>query len=238
VDLLVTSAAANEVLAELRSYANPANVAGMGRFGIRGANVLGGPNLPTIRRIGKRLGRDPALAEELWASGVHEARLLATLVADPQRFPRDRAEAWALDLESWDVCDQLCGNLLDRTPFNEDLIADWTGRHEEFVKRAGFALIAATAVHDKAAPDERFAGFLTLIVREATDRRNFVRKAVNWALREIGKRNLALNAEAIEAGRRIAAGPREGRWVASDALRELTGGVVQARLRDRAGRLG
>ena len=227
----MTSAAAKEVLAELRSYADPANVAGMARFGIRGANMLGGPNLPNIRRIGKRLGRDPALAEELWASGVHEARLLATLLADPQGFPRERAEAWALDLESWDVCDQLCGNLLDRTPFADDLVTDWTGRPEEFVKRAGFALIAAMAVHDKGAPDERFAGFLVLIVRDATDRRNFVRKAVNWALREIGKRNLALNAAAIETARRIAAGPREGRWVASDALRELTGHAVQARLR-------
>ena len=239
VDLVVTrSTPADEVLAELRSYANPANVAGMARFGIRGAQVLGGPNLPTLRRIGKRLGRDPALASALWESGVHEARLLATLVADPASFPRAQAEAWVLDLDSWDVCDQLCGNLLDRTPFAGALILAWTSREEEFVKRAGFALIAAMAVHDKAAPDERFLAFLPLIVREAPDRRNFVRKAVNWALREIGKRNPALNAAAVEAAREIKAGPRSGWWVGTDALRELTGENVQRRLRERARSLG
>jgi 3-methyladenine DNA glycosylase AlkD len=230
----VTSPTAEQVLAELRSYANPANIAGMARFGIRGATVLGGPTMPTIRRIGKRLGRDTVLAVELWGSGIHEARLLATLVADPRTFPREQAEAWALDLDSWDVCDQLCGNLLDRTPFADDLVADWTGRPEEFVKRAGFALIAEITVHDKAAPDERLAGFLPLIVREAPDRRNFVRKAVSWALREIGKRNLALNGAAIEAAHRVREGPREGRWVAGDALRELTGAALQTRLRERA----
>ena len=208
----------------------------MARFGIHGANVLGGPNLPTIRRIGRRLGRDPALADALWESGVHEARLLASLVADPASFPRAQAEAWARAVDSWDVCDQLCSNLLDRTPFADDLIRSWTGRQEEFVKRAGFALIAAVAVHDKAAPDERYLGFLPLIEREACDRRNFVRKAVNWALRQIGKRNGALNAAAIEAAERIAAGPRAGRWVGTDALRELTSAAVAARLAGHAAR--
>jgi 3-methyladenine DNA glycosylase AlkD len=230
----VTVTPADEVLAELRSYANPSNVAGMARFGIRGALVLGGPNLPTLRRLGRRLGRDPELASALWDSGIHEARLLATLVADPASFPRAHAEAWALDLESWDVCDQLCGNLLDRTPYAAELVFAWTGREEGFVKRAGFALIAEAAVHDKQAPDERFLAYLPLIVREAPDRRNFVRKAVNWALREIGKRNLALNAAAVEAAREIRAGPRSGWWVAGDALRELTGRKVQERLRERS----
>lgn len=221
---------ASEVLAELRSYADPANVEGMTRFGIRGADVLGGPNLPTLRRIGRRLGRDPALAQALWNSGVHEARLLATLVADPGAVTRTQADTWVVGVDSWDVCDQLCSNLLDRTPFVDELITAWTGRDEEFVKRAGFALIAAVAVHDKAAPDARFLAFLGLIEREAGDGRNFVRKAVNWALRQIGKRNAALNAAAIGSAERIATGFRSGRWVGSDALRELRSPSVAARL--------
>jgi 3-methyladenine DNA glycosylase AlkD len=232
----VTSSPAVETLDELRSYADPAGVQGMSRFGIRpSSRVLGGPNLPTLRRIAKRLGRDPALAEDLWTSGVHEARILATLVADPERFSRDDAERWVQSLDAWDVCDQLCSNLLSRTSFAYECARAWTARDEEFVERAGFALIAALAVHDGSAGDERFLAFLPLIERAAADPRNFVRKAVSWALRQIGKRNLALNAAAIDAAERIAATqPRGRRWVASDALRELTRPDVHERLRLRA----
>ena len=226
------------VMAELRSHANPRNVAGMQRFGIRPATeVLGGPNLPELRRMGKRLGPDQALAEDLWRSGVHEARLLAVFVADPASFTRERAEAWVAGIDSWDLCDGFCSSLVDRTPFAHQAARDWAGRDEEFVKRAGFALMAALAVHDRAAPDEAFGAFLPLVEREATDRRNFVRKAVNWALRQIGKRNAALNAEAIACAERILAEhPRTGRWVANDALRELRSDAVQRRLRARGGR--
>ncbi len=222
---------ADDALRELRSYANPGGVAGKARFGIRpSTEVLGGPNLPTIRRIGKRLGRDPALAEALWTSGVHEARILATLVADPATFTRRHADRWVRSLDSWDVCDQFCSNLVARTPFADGAVRAWAARDEEFVKRAGFALIAALAVHDAAADDERFLSYLPLIEREAGDRRNFVRKAVNWALRQIGKRNASLNAAAIACARGILAnGPREARWVASDALRELTSAKVRNR---------
>ncbi len=223
------------VMAELRSHADPGNVAGMERFGIRPrTEVLGGPNLPQLRRMGRRLGPDQALAEALWRSGVHEARVLAVFVADPSSFTRDRAEAWVVDLDSWDLCDGFCSSLVDRTPYAHDAARAWAGRDEEFVKRAGFALMAALAVHDRSATDEAFAAFLPLIEREATDPRNFVRKAVNWALRQIGKRNRALNAEAVACAERIlAAHPRTGRWVANDALRELRSDAVQRRLRQR-----
>jgi 3-methyladenine DNA glycosylase AlkD len=224
-------------MGELRSHADPGNVAGMQRFGIRPrSELLGGPNLPTLRRMGKRLGPDQALADALWGSGVHEARLLAVFVADRARFTMDRADVWVSDLDSWDLCDGFCSSLVDRTPYAHDAAAEWAGREDEFAKRAGFALMAALAVHDRAASDEAFVAFLPLIEREATDPRNFVRKAVNWALRQIGKRNVTLNAEAIGCAQRILADhPRAGRWVANDALRELRSGAVQRRLRERGG---
>ena len=228
----MTSAA--DVLAELRRSANPANVAGMARFGIRPqTEVLGGPNVPGLRAMAKRLGRDQALARGLWVSGVHEARLLATMVADPGRFPRRTADRWARSLDSWDVCDQFCGNLVDRTPYAYEAAATWAGRRQEFVKRAGFALMAELAVHDKQAPDDRFLAFIPLIERHAMDQRNFVRKAVNWALREIGKRNGRLHGAALEAADRIKGGPRGGRWVGSDALHELMSDAVRARIAKR-----
>lgn len=220
-----------DVMAELRSHADPANVEGMARFGIRPrTEVLGGPNMPGLRRMAKRIGRHEALAEGLWASGVHEARILATLVAEPASFTREDAERWVGDLDSWDVCDQLCGNLLVRTPFAYAVATEWSRRDEEFVKRAAFALVAELAVHDRTSPDAAFVPFLALIEREAGDRRNFVRKAVNWALREIGKRRASLHAAAVETAGRIAAGPRGARWVGSDALRELQGEAVPRRL--------
>jgi 3-methyladenine DNA glycosylase AlkD len=225
---------AGEVLAELRSHADAANVAGMARFGIRPrTEVLGGPNLPGLRRMGKRIGPDQPLAEDLWRSGVHEARMLAVMVADPATFTRERAEGWVADLDAWDLCDAFCATLVARTPYAHEAALEWALREEEFVKRAGFALMAALAVHDRQAPDAAFVAFLPSIEREATDRRNFVRKAVNWGLRQIGKRNRALNEEAIACAERILeAHPRSGRWVANDALRELRSRPVQQRLED------
>jgi len=164
---------------------------------------------------------------------VHEARVLAAMVAEPDRFGRRRAESWVRDLDSWDICDGFCSFLMRRTPFAWDAAVEWSARSEEFVKRAGFALMAALAVHDRAATDERFLALLAVIEREAGDRRNYVRKGVNWALRQIGKRNMALNAAAIETARRIAAGPRGTTWIGTDALRELTSEEIQERLRRR-----
>ncbi len=227
-----------EVVVELRSRRDETALAGMARYGIKVDDACG-ISVPEVRALGKRIvkelgRRDPsrhAFALELWETGIHEARLLAGLVDLPEMVTEEQMEAWALGLDSWDVCDQLCNNLLVYTPFAWAKAIEWSGREEEFVKRAGFVLMATLAVHDKKAPDERFLPLLTAIEREAADERNFVKKAVNWALRHIGKRNAALHAQAVETARRIAAsGSRAGRWVASDALRELEGDAVRLRL--------
>jgi 3-methyladenine DNA glycosylase AlkD len=228
------TADAASVLGLLHDVANPANVEGMRRFGIRGERILG-IGLTRLREIGKPLRRDHVLAEELWASGIHEARILACIIDDPKGVTEEQMERWSADFDSWDVCDGCCFGLFDRTPFAYRKAMDWSQRDEEFVKRAGFALMAALAVHDKNAANEAFLPFLDAIRREAGDRRNFVKKAVNWALRQIGKRNLALNAQAIEVATEIAAGG-SGRWVASDALRELRSEAVQHRLATKAAR--
>jgi len=203
----------------------------MARFGITTTNAVGGWSMPELRALAKRAGRDHALAAALWASGLHEARLLAPMVDDPGLVTEDQMESWAADFDSWDVVDGTCSALFDRTPFAAAKAIEWSARPEEYVKRAGFVLMATLAVHDRAAPDEAFERFLPIIEREAGDRRNYVRKAANWALRQIGKRNVALNATAVATAKRILRDqPRGSRWVASDALRELTGHAVRARL--------
>ncbi|MCJ7795269.1 MAG: DNA alkylation repair protein [Thermoleophilia bacterium] len=224
------------VLSELRGLAVPENVAGMARYGISTAGTLG-VSMPALRKIAKRLGRDHHLALSLWDSGIHEARILAALVDDPSRVTQEQMEDWVVTLDSWDVCDQLCSNLFDKTPFAYGKAIDWSGRDETFVRRAGFVLMAALAVQDKRSPDEPFYAFLRLIVRGSTDERNFVKKAVNWALRQIGKRNATLNTAAVATAREIAElDSRAARWVAADALRELTGETVLRRLAERDGR--
>jgi len=221
-----------EVLDRLRSLADPEARAGMARFGIETGKALG-VNIPTLRALARDIGRDHVLAEELWASGVHEARVLAALVDDPRLVSEEQMERWVVQLDSWDVCDGVCSTLFDRTPFAYSKAAEWSGRDPEFVKRAGFVLMAALAVHDKQAADECFLEMMPLIERESHDERNFVKKAVNWALRQIGKRNRRLNAAAVEAGERIRAqGSLAARWIAADALRELRSENVRARLKD------
>ena len=218
------------VLAHLQSLANPDNVAGMARYGINTHDTLG-ISIYTLRPIAKEIGRDHALALALWNSGVHEARILASYIDDPLQVTEAQLERWVTDFDSWDVCDQVC-DLFGRTPFAYQKAFEWSQRQEEFVKRAGFVLIAELAAHDKKAPDENLAQFLPVIARESADERNFVRKAVNWALRNIGKRNRHLNELAIETAQQIRQMPsKSARWVAADALRELTGEKVQARLR-------
>jgi PAS domain S-box-containing protein len=220
-----------DILRELRAKADPSAREGMARFGIATDRALGGTSVPALRAMAKRIGRDHDLAAELWASGIHEARLLAAMVDDPARVTEGQMEAWAADFDSWDMVDGACSSLFDKTPFAYDKAVEWSGRDEEFVKRAGFVLMAVLAVHDKSAPDETFRRLFPLIEAQAGDRRNFVRKAVNWALRQIGKRNPTLNREAVAVARRIQSnGPRTARWVASDALRELESEAVRTRL--------
>ncbi|MCX5754110.1 MAG: DNA alkylation repair protein [Candidatus Krumholzibacteria bacterium] len=221
------------IVAELESFANPANVVGMARYGIRAENALG-ISAPQLRGMAKKIGHDHALALDLWASGIHEARNLAGLVDDPVEVTEAQLERWVKDFDSWDICDGVCGNLFDKTPFAYEKAVAWSARPEEFVKRAGFVLMAALAVHDKKAPDGRFRKFLPLIERESADERNFVKKAVNWALRQIGKRNRALHRDAIAAAKRIRKiDSRSARWIAADALRELESDAVRERVNKR-----
>ncbi len=231
-----------DILGRLRTLADPDAVKGMARFGIRSENTLG-VSMPAVRTLAREIGHDHELAQELWDSGVHEARILAGLVDDPGRVTEIQMERWALAFDSWDVCDQVVMNLFDRTPFAYGRALDWSRREEEFVKRAGFALMASLAVHDKKAPDEKFLPFFPAIADASGDERNFVKKAVNWALRQIGKRSPALQEQAIRTAGKIAArGTGSGRWIAADALRELRSGAVESRLREKsrraAGRAG
>jgi 3-methyladenine DNA glycosylase AlkD len=225
---------AERVLAELRSLADPMQLAGMARFGIATDRALGGIGMPRLRRMGRDLGPDHELAEALWATGVHEARLLAAFVDDPALVTEDQMERWASGFDSWDLCDTVCGSLFDRTPLAHDKAVEWASREEEFVKRAGFATMAWLAVHDRKAGDERFIAFLPDVERGSGDDRKLVRKAVSWALRQIGKRNAHLNSAAVACAERIREqGSRSARWVASDVLRELAGDLVRERLAGR-----
>ncbi len=218
------------ILERLHTIADPEAVAGMARYGIQTGQALG-VSIPNLRKLAKETGRDHPLALALWRLGVHEARLLAGFIAAPDQVTEDLMEMWVADFDSWDVCDQVCSSLFDRTPFAYEKALAWSSREEEFVKRAGFVLMAALSVHDKQAADSQFEQFFEPIRRESGDPRNFVKKAVNWALRQIGKRNPRLNGLAIETAREIQAQDTPtARWIAADALRELTGDKVQARL--------
>jgi len=210
----------SEVIAKLQSFANPVDVAGMARYGINPKNTLG-ISIYILREIAKEIGRDDALADELWASGIHEERILASYIADPDKTTEERMDNWAVDFDSWDVCDQVSG-FFEETPFAYQKAVEWSARCEEFVKRAAFAIMAGLTVHDKKADDSQFEQFLAIIIRESSDDRKFVRKAVNWALRNIGKRNRRLNEKAIATARQIQQiDSRSARWIAADALREF-----------------
>lgn len=220
----------DEIVAELQALANPEAVAGMARFGINPHNTYG-VSVTQLRKIAKHIGRHHELAQQLWRSDIHEARILASLVADPALLTVAQMEQWVADFASWDVCDQCCNNLYKKTPFAYHKALEWSDRDEEFIKRAGFALMASLAVYDKRADDGAFVQFLPIIQREATDERNFVKKAVNWALRQIGKRNRALNQASIAAAQQLQQHhSRSARWIANDALRELTSEKIQAKL--------
>jgi 3-methyladenine DNA glycosylase AlkD len=220
------------ILTYLKSQANPEAVAGMARYGIRPKRPPLGVSIPTLRRLAKQAGKDHKLAGQLWASGIHEARVLASMVEDPDRVTEAQLERWVQALDSWDLCDQCCSNLFDKTQFAPRKAMEWSERSAEFVKRAGFSLMACLAVHDKKAEDGVFERFLDDVEREADDGRNFVKKAVNWALRQIGKRNARLNKSAMACAQRLTERPSmAARRIARDALRELSSAVVQVRLR-------
>jgi len=219
------------VIDRLRSLGDPKAVEGMTRFGIQSSNSFG-VSVPQLRTLASEVGRDHMLAMKLWETGLHDARLLATMVDDPRKVTLEQMDKWVRDFDSWDVVDGSCGNLFDKTPFAVAKAKQWCKREEEFVKRAGFVMMAELAVHDKEAKDKVFLDFLPLIVGGASDERNFVKKAVNWALRQIGKRNMKLNKAAVSTARRIRKiDSGDAKWVAADALRELKSPQVLKRLR-------
>jgi 3-methyladenine DNA glycosylase AlkD len=209
-----------EVLGRLRALADPARLEGMARYGIGGAETLG-VTVAELRALAKELGRSHELAAGLWGSGVHEARILASLVEEPAAVTERQLDEWAAGLDSWDVCDQVCQNLVRHTPFAWTRALEWSARPEPFVKRAGFAVMAGLAVADKRADDDRFEPFLRAVAERADDDRSIVRKGASWALRQIGKRSPGLRARAVETAQQLRSGGRGARWVGADALREL-----------------
>jgi len=218
------------IIKKLKSLSNPEAVEGMSKFGINPEKNLG-ISIPQLRKAAKEIGRDHKLALDLWAAGIHDARILAGMIDEPNDVSEKQMDQWAGDFDSWDVCDQVCMNLFKKSPLAYKKALEWSGRDKEFVKRAGFALMAVLAVGDKKAGDDKFIKFLPYIKKESTDSRNYVKKAVNWALRQIGKRNLNLNKIAVKAGEEIYnLDSRSAKWIASDALRELKSAEVQKRL--------
>ena len=219
-----------QVVDRLKSLGDPKAVEGMARFGIQSSNSFG-VSVPKLRTLAREVGGDHHLALKLWETGLHDARLLATMIDDPEEVTIDQMDKWVRDFDSWDVVDGSCGNLFDKTPFAVAKAKDWCKREEEFVKRAGFVLMAELAVHDKEAKDKVFLDFLPVIIGGASDSRNLVKKAVNWSLRQIGKRNLKLNKAAVSTALKIQKMESgAAKWVASDALRELKSPQVLKRL--------
>ncbi len=229
-------AVAADVLSELHRMESPKNRAGMARYGIRVDNALG-VSVPDLRKLAKRIAPSRQLAEQLWATGNHEARLLAGFICPVESVDEELAEAWVADFDSWDLCDQVM-DLFASSDFGWKKAVEWCGRDEEFVRRTGFAMFAGFAVHDKTAGNTKFIRTCFPQIRKhAGDERNFVKKAVNWALRNIGKRNEVLNAKAIEVARALAERQSaSARWIGHDALRELTSEKIQKRLIARGGR--
>jgi len=225
-------ASVKDVLDRLQSKAHPEQLKGMAKYGIKIEKRLG-VSVPDMRKLAKELGRDHKLALDLWRTGIAEARIVAGMIGDPDKLTEEQMEEWVKDIDSWDVCDQVCMNLFEKNRLVWKKIIDWSEREQEFVKRTAFSLIACLAWHDKKASDEKFMELLPVITRAATDERNFVKKAVNWALRNIGKRNLNLNRAAINAAKEIQRlDSKAARWIATDAIRELESDAIQSKLGD------
>lgn len=220
-----------KVIKKLKSLENLSNVEGMARFGIQPkAKVLGIP-IPVTRKMAKQIGKNHELALKIFDSGIHEARILAGFIEEPDKITEKQFERWVRAFDSWDVVDQVCSSCLDKTAFAYKKIFELAKRKEEFVKRTAFTLICCLTVHDKNMPDEKFLEFFPIIKKAATDERNFVKKAVNWALRQIGKRNKKLNRQAIKLAKEIhKINSKPAKWIANDAIRELTSKDVQKRL--------
>jgi 3-methyladenine DNA glycosylase AlkD len=218
------------IVDEIKRRGNPKARDSMSRFGIQTKTAFG-VSIPELRKLAKKTGTSHELAQQLWKTGYHEAHILAAMIDDPFKVTQDQMEEWAAGFDSWDVVDNCGGSLFDKTPFAIKKAHEWSKRREGYVKRAGFVLMAELAVHDKKASNKTFLEFLPLIVRESSDDRNFVKKAVNWALRQIGKRNAILNKAAIRTSKTIKNfDSKSAKWIAADALRELTSTSVKEKL--------
>ena len=219
-----------EIIDELEALSTPENIDGMARFGITPEKTFA-VRIPELRKIAKKAGKNHLLAEKLWKFNYRETKILACMIEEPELVSSSQMDKWVAEFDYWEICDQCCMNLFRKTAFAYDKIFEWSEREEEFVKRAAFSLIAVMAVHDKEAQDFQFEKFFPLIIRESTDNRNYVRKAVNWALRHIGKRNMYLNKRSIEVAKKIQSlDSKSSRWIAADALRELKSEKIQNRL--------
>jgi 3-methyladenine DNA glycosylase AlkD len=224
-------AATRRVVDEIRAVADPSRKPGMARVGINVEHALG-VNIPSCRAIAKRHRHDHELALGLWATGIHEGRIVASMVDDPTAVTRAQMEEWVSAFDSWDLCDQVCGNLFIRTPHAVRGARAWVHRDEEYAKRAGFTMVAELAHRDRTIDDDGWERWFAEIRRAATDERNYVKKAVNWALRQIGKRNETLRRAAIaEAEALLELDSRSARWIARDALRELRSDAVRQRVK-------
>ena len=222
-----------EIITKLKAKARPDQLAGMARYGMKTENRLG-VQIPELRRLAKEIGKDHKLGLELWRTGIAEARILASMVDEPEKLTNQQMDNWVKDIDSWDVGDQTCMNLFEKTPLAWKKIEEWSQRPEGFVKRTAFGLLACIAWHSKTATDEQFTALFPIIAQGATDERKSIQKAVSWALRNIGKRNPQLNWTAIQLAQKILeTKTKPTRWVASDVTRELTSQAVQDRLRIR-----
>jgi len=220
----------DNIIKKIKILKSPENVKGMARYGINSNNNYG-VSIPVLRTMAKEIGSNHGLAMELWDTGIHDARLLAYFIEDPSKITSEQMDAWANDFDSWDICDQACTSLFDKTTHAWKKTFEWAEREEEFVKRGAFSLIAGLSVHDKKAADKKFEQFFPLIKEHSTDERNYVKKSVNWALRNIGKRNMALNLKAIRLGKQLQKSKsRATRWIGNDAVRELQSEAIQQRL--------
>ncbi len=220
-----------QIISELKKHSNPKNLEGMSRYGINVEKAFG-LNVPFMRKMAKKIGNNHRLALELWETGYHEARHIAAMIDDPKLVTKFQMNKWVRDFNSWDICDGTCSNLFRKTPFAVEKIIEWSEKKNEYIRRAGFSLICYVAVHDKKRGDKDFLQFFPLIKKHSLDERNFVKKAVNWALRQIGKRSKFLNKEALKLAKEILTlDSKSARWIANDAIRELTNPKILDRIK-------
>ncbi len=222
-----------EIIEHLKTLRNENNINGMARFGISSVNTLG-VSMPDIRDIAKHVKKNHTLALQLWDSEIHECRILAALIASPSEMTSETMDKWVSEIDSWDVCDQACFNIFDKTPFAKEKVFQWAVSEMEFTRRAAFALLAGMAIHWKKVNDNEFLPYFDLIFKYSTDNRNFVKKAVNWALRQIGKRSFYLNDKAIELSEKLLIKLPESKsaqWIAKDAIKELSSDKIRVRIK-------